>query len=244
MDLWYTLIYQNAAERASYERARRAVWKGEMARAGLTRAELVRALSGLDAQSAQATLPARSWSLDDQVCWLALRTGRRLDPDRVHDGLARALGRATVHVTPGARHCLTRLRRAGVRVGLVSNIVHEPAPAIHALLGRLRLAPLLRATALSPEVRRPKPDPFAFHVCLGLLRAAPRATVHIGDSPADVEGARRGGLTPWLFLGADRFSPGAERRARRGVDPRVPRFASWAEVEHGLFGGDPPVRGP
>ena len=46
----------------------------------------------------------------------------------------------------------------------------------------------------SAEAGAPKPDPEPFRLALGRLGVAPARALHVGDSPADEEGARAAGL--------------------------------------------------
>jgi HAD superfamily hydrolase (TIGR01509 family) len=46
----------------------------------------------------------------------------------------------------------------------------------------------------SAEAGAPKPDPEPFHLALRRLAVAPERALHVGDSPADEEGARAAGL--------------------------------------------------
>jgi len=90
-------------------------------------------------------------------------------------------------LVPDGRDACDDLSRAGLRQAVVSN-------------WDIGLSEYLRALGLdlpvitSAEAGAAKPDPAVFALALHRLGADPRRAVHIGDSPADEEGARAAGL--------------------------------------------------
>jgi putative hydrolase of the HAD superfamily len=91
---------------------------------------------------------------------------------------------------PGAVGACRLLRTAGLRLALVSN--WDVGLKEH--VERLGLTELLDAIVTSAEAGAPKPDPAVFALALARLDVAPQLAVHVGDAPADVEGARAAGL--------------------------------------------------
>jgi putative hydrolase of the HAD superfamily len=97
---------------------------------------------------------------------------------------------------PGARECLTRLREAGLRVGVVSNADGRIAGA----LTRAGLAPLLEVIVDSTVVGVHKPDPAIFDHALVPLGLEPSETWYLGDLVAyDAAAAEAAGLQSWLI---------------------------------------------
>jgi putative hydrolase of the HAD superfamily len=90
---------------------------------------------------------------------------------------------------------LARLRRAGARLGVVSNSDGRVREALAA-------AGLLDAFDVvvdSAEAGVEKPDPRIFHLALEPLGIAPAEALHVGDvREVDVAGARRAGLAAAL----------------------------------------------
>lgn len=91
---------------------------------------------------------------------------------------------------PGVREMLGALARAGMTFGVVSN---KPLAPSEMILSGLKIRDLFKVVigGDSTPARKPDPEP--------LLLAAERAGVHpgrvlmVGDSPNDIEGARRAG---------------------------------------------------
>ncbi len=96
---------------------------------------------------------------------------------------------------PETEPTLAELRRRGLRLACVSNWDFE----LPAVLERLGLATHFDAIVTSAEMGAAKPDPRIFAAALRQLGCAPAEALHVGDSPADVEGARAGGLAVLLI---------------------------------------------
>ena len=96
----------------------------------------------------------------------------------------------------GASECLTRLREAGVRVGVVSNADGR----IETALQRAGLAELLEVIVDSGVVGVAKPDPAIFDYALKPLGLEPAQTWYLGDTVAyDMVAADAAGLTGWVI---------------------------------------------
>jgi putative hydrolase of the HAD superfamily len=96
---------------------------------------------------------------------------------------------------PGALECLTDLRDAGVRVGVVSNADGR----VEAALERAGLAGLLEVIVDSGVVGVAKPDPAIFEHALAPLGLRPEQTWYLGDTVAyDMVAADAAGLTGWV----------------------------------------------
>lgn len=93
---------------------------------------------------------------------------------------------------------LTALRRAGLRLGVISNFDARLLP----LLENLGLAEFFDTVTFSSAAGWAKPDPRIFAHALTLHRARPEEAIHVGDSlDDDVAGARAAGLEALLVRG-------------------------------------------
>jgi putative hydrolase of the HAD superfamily len=90
----------------------------------------------------------------------------------------------------GAAAALETLRAAGLRLACVAN--WDVTLAEH--LERAGLAGFFEAVVSSAEAGAPKPDPAPFRLALERLDVAAGRALHVGDDPADREGARAAGL--------------------------------------------------
>ncbi len=129
---------------------------------------------------------------------LGVRRGRPGLAAALADGFYRPAGWRRF---PETLPVLRRLRRDGVRVGIVSNFT----PALVPICDALGLLPLVDCAIASTQVGSQKPDVSIFRLALRRLGVDPAATLHVGDSyVADVLGARAAGITPVLVVRADR----------------------------------------
>nr|WP_307812923.1 HAD-IA family hydrolase [Micromonospora veneta] len=99
---------------------------------------------------------------------------------------------------PDTEPVLKELRRAGVKVAVVSNIGFDVRP----LFAAWGLDGLVDAYALSYEVGRCKPDPGIFLRACAMLGVDPERTVMVGDTPADA-GAVSAGCAVLVLPAAD-----------------------------------------
>lgn len=100
----------------------------------------------------------------------------------------------SISVEPEVLATLDHLRRAGYRMGLVSNISLRPN-LMRADLERMALSKYLDAAVFSSEVGVRKPDPRIFNAALDRLGAEPGETVFVGDRLYDdVSGAQAVGM--------------------------------------------------
>lgn len=97
---------------------------------------------------------------------------------------------------PGAAECLTRLREAGIKVGVVSNADGRIAGALE----QAGLAPLLDVIVDSTVVGVFKPDPAIFAHALQPLGLRPDEAWYLGDTVAyDAAAADAAGLVSWVI---------------------------------------------
>ncbi len=97
---------------------------------------------------------------------------------------------------PDVEPTLARLKEAGYRLGMITNVTGDPV----ADLERVGLKDRFDVVVASCVVGFEKPDPRIFRVALEALEAAPHQAVHVGDQfLADVEGAKAAGLQAVLL---------------------------------------------
>lgn len=165
---------------------------------------------------------------------LARLSGRRSRPEQLIRALDRLVAELPFEETPGARRVLAHVTAQGYRVGVVSNLVGESGTAMRRVLSKLEMAPFIQGWALSEELKAAKPNPAIFEVVLSELGVKASDTVHIGDSPADIEGARNAGLRgSVLYLGGKDYGPTYARihqPNRPIVPPPEHRLARWADL--------------
>jgi putative hydrolase of the HAD superfamily len=123
---------------------------------------------------------------------------------------------------PDAPPALRALRARGLRLVVVSNW----DVSLPAVLERVGVAEMVDGVVTSAQVGSPKPQGAIFAAALTLARAAPRSTVHVGDSiEHDVQGALAAGIRPVLLR-----REGAELPQPQGRSQEVPVIASLAEL--------------
>ncbi|CAA3018765.1 haloacid dehalogenase-like hydrolase domain-containing 3 [Olea europaea subsp. europaea] len=114
---------------------------------------------------------------------------------------------------PDAGKVFEALRKAGVKVAVVSNFDTRLRP----LLRALKCDHWFNAMAVSAEVEAEKPNPTIFLKACELLGVEPEDAVHVGDDRRnDVWGARDAGCDAWLW-GSD-VNSFKEVAQRIGVD--------------------------
>lgn len=137
-------------------------------------------------------------------------------PPGVHDDLVATFsstyGRA-LHLVDGARECLSTLRDAGLRLGIVCDVGLTPSSVLRANLAKCDVLDLFDHCSFSDEVGAYKPSPVIFEDALrGLGGVAPERAAHIGDlRRTDVAGAQALGMVAVRFTGVfDDVGEGSE----------------------------------
>jgi FMN phosphatase YigB (HAD superfamily) len=121
----------------------------------------------------------------------------------------------------GASACVARVRAAGARIGIVSNIWHPYAEGFRRACPTV--PPLVESWQLSYRTGMPKPDPAMFASALRALGVAPADAVMVGDDlDKDVHPALALGMRAvWMTRGRD----------AGGVPTRCEPAADFADVE-------------
>jgi epoxide hydrolase-like predicted phosphatase len=88
------------------------------------------------------------------------------------------------------------IRRAGVRIGLLSNSVGDAA-----VYDRALLAELFDGWVISSEVGLRKPDPAIYELAAEQIGLPPRACVYVDDLPGNLKPARALGMATVLHRG-------------------------------------------
>ena len=139
----------------------------------------------------------------------------------VDDVLAALLAALRFQAFPDVLPGLTRLRRAGLRLVVVSNW----DVSLHDRLAETGIAGLVHGAIASAELGAPKPDPAIFAHALTMAGVPAAEAIHAGDSlREDVEGARAAGVEPVLVCREGEPPPAA-----RGV-PTVGSLLELAEL--------------
>ena len=134
---------------------------------------------------------------------------------------------------PHARPAIRRLRRRGIRVGLVTASTRN---VVEHNLERLNLDGTFEAIRYADDVERSKPHPDALVEALAELAVAPADAVYVGDTTVDLAMAEAAG-TPFVAVGTT-TAAAAFRDA--GVDRVWPGVGAW--VDDLLGPADRPLR--
>lgn len=135
---------------------------------------------------------------------------------------AAEMARGRPRAMPWVRSALRRLRRHGIRVGLVTAStrgVVEPS------IVRLGLDGVFETALYADDVERGKPHPEALLRALDELGVAPGRTVYVGDTTVDLEMARAAGAA---FAAVGSTTP-APAFLAAGIDRVWPGVGAWAE---------------
>jgi len=226
IDLWYTLIAFSRSGPRAYERDRRSAWVEPLVDRGLPQRTAERAVRAMEEWAFRRENAGRSVSLAEQARELGRLTGIRPPSDRVGHRIAFALASADLRWSPGLHPALASLRRRGLRLGIVSNILYEPPEAAHDLLRRLT-SDLSRfdAVVVSSDGYDAKPAPGILRRAARELEVGTNELLHIGDSDQDMIAAHQAGIAFLRFTGRPR-SP-AVGPACPFPRVRYPSVRSW-----------------
>jgi putative hydrolase of the HAD superfamily len=155
------------------------------------------------------------WHVRDT--WVMDQLGMVARKQEFFDALQALFGDPTlVQLYPETTEVLGELRRAGFRLGVISNFTDGLIP----LLKHHGLAAILDTVTYSQEVGAEKPDPRVFSLALKRIGCRADEAVHVGDSwESDFLGAKRAGLRAiWLNRdGVEPPGPGEMIRSLREI---------------------------
>jgi putative hydrolase of the HAD superfamily len=191
-DFWNTLMY----EEAGHLRGRRlAAWIGILEDAGFAveRQQLDAAFDASWDHYVAAWKANQQFSAVDAAGNILERMGFDMPPGN----------EAEITPTPNSETCLGRLRKAGVRIGIVCDVGMTPSTALRRHLERHGLLEHFTHWSFSDEVGVYKPAPAIFeHALTGLGGVAPDRAAHVGDlRRTDVAGAKAMGMTAIRYTG-------------------------------------------
>ncbi|HVS72446.1 MAG TPA: HAD family hydrolase [Phycisphaerae bacterium] len=138
---------------------------------------------------------------------------------------------ATSHTDPGVRHMLEQLRRAGTKLGIVSNTL-VPAHCLDQHLEEEGLLEYFPVRVYSSAVRYRKPHARIFEMALAQIGTPASRTVFIGDLLAtDIFGAKRAGMrTIWKPARNKPFAQAPDAPHRRAPDVVIPKVTYLPEA--------------
>jgi HAD superfamily hydrolase (TIGR01509 family) len=92
---------------------------------------------------------------------------------------------------PKARELLARLREDGLSLVVATSAKQAEMDALLEICGA---KDLVQARTSSDDAEKSKPDPDIIQAALEKAKAAPTAALMLGDTPYDIDAARRGGV--------------------------------------------------
>jgi HAD superfamily hydrolase (TIGR01509 family) len=96
-----------------------------------------------------------------------------------------------LRATRGARELIARLRHEGLTLVIATSARDDE---LEAMLKQVGLAELVPKRTSSDDADRSKPDPDIIHVALEKACISPASALLLGDTPYDIEAARRAGV--------------------------------------------------
>ncbi len=229
-DLWYTLIYTRPPDQHRLTHRREALWIRGMREAGSSASEARATMQGLNAWNQTEEARGRAPSIAAQARWVSRRIGGRVDGAAMGAAIDARAARAPVRVAPGARASLERLRRGGLPLAIVSNLLHGTSAGARAMLDHLGLAKEFSVFFFSDEHPWSKPGPEPFRWAARQLGARPSEVVHVGDLVYDIEGPARAGMRAILYTGLHRLEPPQLIALAQSAPTTVPRAPTWDAV--------------
>lgn len=97
----------------------------------------------------------------------------------------------TLRPAPGARDLLNKLRADGIKLVVATSAGQED---VRLLLDQARVSDLIEDATSSDDAESSKPDPDIIQAALRKAGESARGAIMIGDTPYDVEAARRAGV--------------------------------------------------
>jgi len=127
--------------------------------------------------------------------------------------------------TRGARSLLEYLVRLGVQVGIATSADDRESSA---LLKRAGVDDLIPTRSSKDDAPESKPDPDIVHAALRRAKARPELTVMVGDTPYDIEAARRAGVDAIALRCGGYWSDESLRGAIEIFDDPAALLGAWS----------------
>ena len=163
---------------------------------------------------------------DDGKSWwhhVVLKTfenaGAKLDPfEDFFDAVYQEFSLPDIwRLEPGALDLLQDLRRAGFRLGIISNFDLR----LYEILRHLGVSSLFEQTIVSSQVGADKPSPRIFEEALQRFQVGPAELLHVGDDKvADGDGAQAVGMQTFILGFAGSGLNGLRERLGLTAKPR------------------------
>jgi putative hydrolase of the HAD superfamily len=138
---------------------------------------------------------------------------------------AYAMWHSSVQLFADTLPSLARLRRAGLRLAIVSNCSRE-AGSVVSVLG---LTPYVDTIVLSCEVGLAKPDPAIYRLALDRLATMPRRAILVDDVSANLDTAHTLGLGTVMIL---RYSQPADNACEHVIIRRLDELPPMVAMPH------------
>jgi HAD superfamily hydrolase (TIGR01509 family) len=90
-----------------------------------------------------------------------------------------------------ARRLLERMKQRGLRIAVATSSEKEDLEAFKTVL---KIHDLIEEDATADDADKPKPEPDIFQAALKILAVRPEDALALGDTPWDVEAARKAGV--------------------------------------------------
>ncbi len=90
-----------------------------------------------------------------------------------------------------ARRLLERMRQQGLRIAVATSSEKEDLEAFKTVL---KIHDLVEEDATADDAEKPKPEPDIFQAALQTLKLQPAEAIALGDTPWDVEAAKKAGV--------------------------------------------------
>lgn len=91
-----------------------------------------------------------------------------------------------------ARRLLERMRQEGLRIAVATSSEKEDLEAFKTVL---KIHDLIEEDATADDAEKAKPEPDIFEAALKLLELSPEEALALGDTPWDVEAAKKAGVS-------------------------------------------------
>ena len=236
-DLWYTVVYARPRDQSDLTRRREEIWTAPLLRAGYSRSRARTELRHMDAWAAAREARGRTPAILEQAARLHRSTGVPVSGAETADALDAIIVKSPIRLAPGVGRALGKLADRGIRLGLVSNLLHETGAGARRLLETFGILENYSVLVFSDEHPWSKPRPEPFRYALSRLGARPDEAAHVGDLLYDIAGSRRAGMHPILYTGLHRWEPARLKGLSEVTERSVVRFARWADVETRVLRG-------
>jgi len=129
--------------------------------------------------------------------------------------------------TPGARQLIAYLREQQVDVVIATSADDRD---MSQLLQRAGVDDLIPQRASKDDAERSKPDPDIVHAALARSHASPVTSVMVGDTPYDIEAARRAGIRVFALRCGGYWTDAALQAADHVFDDPAALLAHWRDA--------------